>query len=400
MKILDLALKDLAQIARDKMAFLFLLVMPVAFTFFMGLAFQGVAQPEDLRTPLGWADADPQGALSQALRAALTDSPAVRLVEVVPAEAEATLKAGDVDGVLLIPAGFSQQTLAGEPVQLTLLAADLGTAGQALFQVLRAPLAQTLSAAAIARLSAASLDDASEPSAAFAAAAQAWAAADAETPWVQMEQVSAAEDAAAPLNGNPFNQSSPGMLVQFTIFGLIPAAQILVLERKTRTLQRLITTAMPPAHIIAGHLLAMVALILLQVTLLVTFGQLALGVDYFRVPLATLAIAVTLSLWVASMGLCVGVIAKSEEQVILFSLIAMFVFTALGGAWFPLEVTGPVFYSIGHFTPGAWAMDGLQNILIRGLGLEAVWKPAGILLAYALGFFALAVWRFMAMEKA
>ncbi len=98
------------------------------------------------------------------------------------------------------------------------------------------------------------------------------------------------------------------------------------------------------------------------------------------------------------MGLFIGMLARGEEQVILFCLIAMFLFTSLGGAWFPLEVTGKTFYAIGHLTPGAWAMDGLQNIVVRGLGMASAWQPAGILLAYALGFFALAVWRFWARE--
>jgi hypothetical protein len=38
----------------------------------------------------------------------------------------------------------------------------------------------------------------------------------------------------------------------------------------------------------------------------------------------------------------------------------------------------------------AWAMDGLQNILIRGLGLQSVGLPALVLLAYALNLFTLA----------
>jgi len=46
----------------------------------------------------------------------------------------------------------------------------------------------------------------------------------------------------------------------------------------------------------------------------------------------------------------------------------------------------------------AWAMTGYQNILMRGLGLESAWMPTLILLAYALGFFALAVWRFSKMD--
>jgi ABC-type transport system involved in multi-copper enzyme maturation permease subunit len=43
-------------------------------------------------------------------------------------------------------------------------------------------------------------------------------------------------------------------------------------------------------------------------------------------------------------------------------------------------------------------MIGLQNILIRGLGMASIWQPVAILLAYALGFLALAVWRFRKAE--
>ena len=61
----------------------------------------------------------------------------------------------------------------------------------------------------------------------------------------------------------------------------------------------------------------------------------------------------------------------------------MFVFSALGGAWFPLEFTGQTFSTIGHLTPSAWAMDGFQNIIVRELGLSSIGLPAGILLIYA-----------------
>ncbi|NMB89999.1 MAG: ABC transporter permease, partial [Chloroflexi bacterium] len=73
--------------------------------------------------------------------------------------------------------------------------------------------------------------------------------------------------------------------------------------------------------------------------------------------------------------------------------------SALGGAWFALEMTGKTFAAIGHFLPSAWAMDGFQNVLVRGQGLESTLLPAGIVLAYAVAFFALAVWRFRLNEE-
>jgi hypothetical protein len=83
-----------------------------------------------------------------------------------------------------------------------------------------------------------------------------------------------------------------------------------------------------------------------------------------------------------------------EQQVILLSLIAIFVFSALGGAWFPLEVTGQDFATIGHLVPTGWAMDGFQNIIARGQGLASVLPPAGILLVYTVAFYGVAVWCF------
>jgi ABC-2 type transport system permease protein len=155
---------------------------------------------------------------------------------------------------------------------------------------------------------------------------------------------------------------------------------------------------MRPWEIIAGHTLAMFGVVFLQTALLVVFGQLVLGVNYMHAPLGTLLVSVALGLWIAAMGLLIGTLVKDDSQVILFALMAMFIFSALGGTWFPLEASSGAFAAIGKLMPSAWAMNGYQNILIRGLGLESAWLPTLALLAYALFFFVLAVWRFRKMD--
>ena len=188
--------------------------------------------------------------------------------------------------------------------------------------------------------------------------------------------------------------TAPGMMLQFAIAGLLTAAQVIVTERKSRTLQRLLTTATRRVHIVLGHYLAIFLLIFTQFMILITFGQLALKVDYLRVPAATLLVAFSAALCISALGLLIGILARSEEQAIIFSLIPMFVFSGLGGAWVPLEVTGPTFQAIGHLSPVAWGMDGFENIVARGLGFESVLLPAAALIGYAVLFFILAVWRF------
>jgi len=303
---------------------------------------------------------------------------------------------------LIVPLGYSEQLSAGREAgaQLTLVT-DLNSAqGQSIFQSLRTPVTQLMSAVEIARLSAETAgkpNDASELNETFASASQAWSESDSAS-LVKVE-LAVKDDFLGDWYGdNPYNQASPGILVQFAIMSLVTSGQILVQERKSRTLQRMMSTSLHPWEIIAGHTLAMFGVVFFQIALLVVFGQLVVGVDYMNAPLGTLLISVALSLWVAAMGLLIGTLVKDDSQVVLFALLAMFILSALGGTWFPLEVSSGAFATIGKLMPSAWAMKGYQNILIRGLGLESVWLPTLALLSYALGFFVLAVWRFRKMD--
>lgn len=402
MRIIDLALKDLSQMLRDRRSLLFLVAMPIVFTIFMGFAYRGSSQSDkkvDTRIRLALVDPQPEGRLDKMLFVRLNSSEAIKVLPLTETAAMDAFHKGDIAGVLVIPAGFDEQAQAGQAVQLKLIAEAASSQGQSLYQLLRVPVSQLMSAVEVAHISA---DVQSQPAEYAPALDLAWSKweENAKLVLVRVEQAVADTPTASSdwTGGNPYNQASPGILVQFAIFGLITSAQILVQERKTRTLQRLMTTAMKPWEIVAGHLLAMFGLTFLQTLLLVVFGQLALNVNYLREPLGTLLVCVALGLWVASMGLLIGIVAKGDEQVILFSMIAMFLFSALGGTWFPLESAGGAFAAIGKALPSAWAMNGLQNILIRGLGLESAWLPAGMLFAYATGFFLLAVWRFRKID--
>lgn len=403
MRVIDLALKDLLQIVRDRRSAFFLGVMPILFTFFFGLVF-GSSAEGDPRLPVGFVIHDESDALSASSQTLLEASDAIRPVLLEGNDADSAAKSvrdGDLAGAVIVPVGFGEQALAGEKPRLTVIVDQNTPAGQTASSAVQAAMTRLLGAVETARLSAEAFEarEGFESEAArrayldeaLALASEAWL----QPPLtVAVEQSGAAAEEGEEISPNVYTQSSPGMIVQFVVFGLNTSAMVLVLERRSRTLQRLLTTPITRTQVIAGHVLAMFLVVFLQQALLVAFGQLAFGVDYMREPLAILLVMVTLALWVASLGLLIGAMSKSEDQVIMWALMAMFVFSALGGAWFPLDVTGKTFAAIGHLMPTAWAMDGFQNIVLRGLGLSSVLLPAGILLAYAVAFFALAVWRF------
>jgi len=410
MRIVDITLKDLSQIFRDKRSLLFLIAMPIIFTFFFGFAYKSGENNNvttDNRIPLGWVNNDPGGLFSNQLFELISQSDSVNFVELTPDLVDSSVRESKVVGALVVPAGFSVQLLAGgvsgqsaDPSsQLTLVTDINSTQGQSLFQLLRTAVTKVMSSVEIANLSTEAMGkpgDFSEFEQAQIAAVQAWMDTD-STALVKVE-MAVAEPEKSWYGDNPYNQASPGILVQFVIMGLVTSGQILVQERKTRTLQRMMTTSMHSWQIMVGHTLAMFTVVFLQEVLLIVFGQLVLGVNYARQPVGILFLSIALGLWIAALGLLIGVLAKNDSQVVLLAMLAMFLFSAMGGTWFPLESSSGAFAVIGGLLPSAWAMKGYQNILIRGLGLASTWIPTLVLLAYMVGFFVLAVWRFKKMD--
>jgi len=408
MRILNVAKKDWTQIFRDWKSGLFLVVMPILFTLFFGTVMGSALNPDqevDSRLPVAVVNRDPEGLISSKVLPLLEGSSAIRPVQLSesdPADLKEQVSDGDYAAAVIVPEDFSEALLDGQLSDWQVVLDPSTPAGQTASTAIETALNQLRGAVESAQLSLEAyetrgdFDNAVERHDYFISgvdlALEEWGSPPLTSQRELALGAAAAGEGSGELDG--FVQASAGMMVQFAIFGLITAAMVLVLERKNKTLQRMLTTPIRRWEVIAGHTLAIFVVIFLQETLLVVFGELAFGVGYFREPLAVLIMMAALAFWAASLGLLISALARTEEQVVTLSLIAMFLFASLGGAWFPLDVAGKTFAAIGHIMPTAWAMDGFQNLLMRGLGFQSILMPVGILSLYTLAFFGLAVWRF------
>lgn len=412
MRLIDLALKDLLQIVRDWRAAFFLLIMPVAFTLMFGFAFGGFESGEtaDPRLPVGLLDQD-HGALSDQLLTLLQGSQVIRIerVDGDPADLESQVVDGELAAVVIVPQGYGQQMLAGQVTPLTVITDPGANAAFTAQGEIQAAASRLSSAVSSAQISVRTYDEQvgfSGPAARqahfdddLAQAVAAWENPPITSVATRTGAVTVDESGDAIGGGeNAFAQSSPGMMAQFAIAGLMGASTILVLERKNRALQRLLTTNITRMEILLGHYLAMFVMIFVQLAILVLFGQMFLRLDYLSEPAATTLLTVVTALFAASLGLLIGIAAKNEEQVIVFALIPMFVLSGLGGAWVPMEVTPEGFQQFARLTPVAWVMEGYQDIILRGLGLAEVILSVVVLLAYTVALLLLAAWLFYRTE--
>jgi ABC-2 type transport system permease protein len=213
-----------------------------------------------------------------------------------------------------------------------------------------------------------------------------------ERPAVSTKGVEAGTAAGQTPSG--FILSSPGMMVNFILFSLMTAGIALIIERQNGTLQRLMTTRLRRWELIGGKAAGMFLLTFVQQILLIGVAQVFFGVDYLRDPAALLVMMVSLSLVASTLGLLLASVLKSEQALIATTVLVSMAIAALSGAWFPLEITGEAFQTVGHVLPTAWILDGLRGIIVRGFDVADVLPAFAVSVVWAAGFFAVAVWRF------
>jgi len=415
MRIIDLAINDLLQILKDWKAALFLVIMPIGFTLMFGFIFSSGSSENDgevdPRIPISFVDQD-KDMLSIPLYDLLSMSDVIRPEYPIDGqtleEIHTRLNDGDIAAVIVIPKGYTNALRNGENPQLDVSINTENGAGSTAQWSIQGAVSRLVSAIESAKFSVdarkqfqpfnSQVEEDGYLESSLEKAIDSWRNPPISLVESQTGQEASESEEDEVYSENSFAHSSVGMMVQFAIAGLIGASEIIVFERQSGSLKRLLTTSIKRTDILFGHFLAMFIMIFVQFVTLIIFGQLILNVPYFNSPIGTLLMALTTTFFTASLGLLIGTLAKTPEQTIIFSLIPMFILSGLGGAWMPLEFTSESFQRIAHFTPVAWAMDGFNNIIVRGQGLQSVLLPAVILIGFAVVLFGLSAWRFNCEE--
>jgi len=187
-----------------------------------------------------------------------------------------------------------------------------------------------------------------------------------------------------------FSQLAPGFALLFAFFMVSHLADAVMTERSTGTLRRLMSTPLSKASLLLGKALPFFFIAVAQMIFVLLICNQIFGLPLGNSPLALMVIILATSLTVTGMGILIAGLARTETQ---SGSIATFIVLAMGavsGAMIPqLKMEG-----ISSITPHHWALEGIQNVISRGMGLDGVFMQSGILLGMAVLFFAIGAWRF------
>jgi ABC-type Na+ efflux pump permease subunit len=283
--------------------------------------------------------------------------------------------------VLTLTDDFSQQIAAGEQVD-----ASFDTKASALlrnFEVIR--IQRSLYTALADVVTADARSDAPLNAAALVEL-------NGETRVWQLEVSAAGQRQVIPVG---FEQAIPGILVMFTLLVLLTSGgSMLVLERLRGLLRRLASAPMTRAEVVAGKWGARMLLAALQVGFALLVGTLLFKMDWGP---DVAMIALVLAAWAAfcaSAGLLLGSLARTEGQAAGLGVLIANLLAALGGCWWPIEVTPEWMQGLQMLMPTGWTMDALHKLISFQAGAASAISNVIVLLTGTLVVAALAVNRF------
>jgi ABC-type multidrug transport system permease subunit len=161
-----------------------------------------------------------------------------------------------------------------------------------------------------------------------------------------------------------YEQTIPGILIMFVMVALLTSgAVLLVIERQQGLLRRLASTPMSRASIVLGKWTAKVSMGVIQIAFAMLAGTLIFDMPWGPDLPMVIAVLVAWALFCSSLGLLLGTFARNEKQAVAVGVLATNIMAALGGCWWPIEITPGWMQTIAGFLPTGWAMDAMHRLI-------------------------------------
>jgi ABC-2 type transport system permease protein len=418
MNIWNFLKKDWAIFFKDRGAMMWLFVLPVVFiAIFAGLArmsfgSSNTAEEKDTRAPVAVVNLDEGGAISQQFIDSLNRSQVFKAALYEQQEAEQLIQKYAIKRYLVIPVDFSTRLGSGERVTISLVVhpdADPNTT-QTIMRVINGIANDTsLELQILDGIRQMGEMQANNPavqtgfnSDRVLNQAKLQFEESRSRPLVDLVETTPTSPAENKLDFDLSQTTVPGFAVLFVFLAASTVAHGVFEERKAGTLRRLLSSPLTRSTILAGKMVPIFLLTLVQIIFiflagalllpLIGFGKLSVGSN----PVAWAVTSILIALCSTCLGILIASIATSEGQVGGISNALLWVAGILGGAIFPtfLIQQMPVLNVLSRLVPQSWATSAYYDILTRGKGLPDIWLDLAVLLAFSAVFFFVGVRRF------
>ena len=180
-----------------------------------------------------------------------------------------------------------------------------------------------------------------------------------------------------------FEQRVPGFALMFVLLAVVFGTSMSMHdERDWGTLARLLVAPGGFTRILLGKLAARFVVGVMQMLVLLAWGHFVFGVSLGSSPIAFVLLTMAAVFAVVAAGMLVAGLARSREQTLPLGLSMVMALSALGGCWWPQSMQPDWMNRVSPVVFTTWAMRGLNDLILRERGLDAVALPVGVLIVY------------------
>jgi ABC-2 type transport system permease protein len=191
------------------------------------------------------------------------------------------------------------------------------------------------------------------------------------------------------------NYIVPGLVgVILTITMVLITSMAIVRERERGTLEQLIVTPITKTELMLGKIAPYVGVGLIQMTAVLVLGRFVFDVPLSGDVLLLYAIALIFVVASLSFGLFISTLVRTQQQAMQVSFFFVLPNILLSGFMFPRQAMPEVFQWAGLVLPLTHFLKVLRGILLKGVGLEALWREVVVLTGFALVMIVASVRRF------
>ncbi len=198
-----------------------------------------------------------------------------------------------------------------------------------------------------------------------------------------------------PNQADPWFMSISELLTVITMLSLMLPAAAAVREKERGTIEQLAVSPLSPAQILLPKVLAMGLAVMGGVA-----AALFLIIEpIFQVPIKgsipLFFLATALYVFAsAGLGLFIATLSRNLGQVVMLVLLIMMPLLLLSGAWTPPEAMPTLLRQAMHLSPLFYYTEMAYAILLKGAGLDILWKLMLQLALLGSMVFGFGVWRF------
>lgn len=187
----------------------------------------------------------------------------------------------------------------------------------------------------------------------------------------------------------------PGVIgMVLTVNSSLVSALVVIREKELGTLEQLLMTPAAIWEILLAKLVPLFVVLMADLYLALGVGSLVFGVP-MRGSLLLLTLLSSLYLLVGiGMGMMLATLSRNQQQVVLLVFFSNVPLIQLSGSIAPVESIPTILSYLSVLDPLRHYTQILQGILLKGVGLEALWMNVFALAMFAVVFITIGINRF------